>query len=176
MLDYGHLTIHTWPEYQSCAIDFYLGGPNISFTLIREMEEKLCDNLGWECCTSTLSLVRGGPSKILVNDTDNIGEILKQIKLLHREKSPFQEIKVYDTLTRGRILMLDSFIQISDQEEEDDYTIKIVSTLLRQERDYDSVLIIGGGDLLVANYILKHFGRVKHIVLCEIDEQVVKVV
>jgi spermidine synthase len=42
-------------------------------------------------------------------------------------------------------------------------------------KSYKNVLIIGGGDLLIAGYILEKFPLVQKVVLCELDERVVKV-
>lgn len=75
MLDHGHLTIHTWPEENACAIDFYY-----SFTddieLLKKVEEYLCNEFGWEACKSTLAVPRGKMSKLWTNDAPGKTEIL----------------------------------------------------------------------------------------------------
>ena len=67
MLKHGHLTIHTWPEANACAIDLYSRNED-SVDKIKEIEEFLCDWLGWENCTSTILLGRGKYNRVMVND------------------------------------------------------------------------------------------------------------
>lgn len=90
----------------SCAIDFYHCGPT-SRQNLEIAEEKLCDLFGWEHVTSTMILKRGQTSSYLTNDFIDKTEILRNVRYLHREKSKFQEIRVYDTMAMGRILVLD---------------------------------------------------------------------
>lgn len=46
--------------------------------------------------------------------------------------------------------------------------------VVKYEKSYDHILIIGGGDMLIANYLLENFPNVKKITVCEIDEKVVE--
>lgn len=39
----------------------------------------------------------------------------------------------------------------------------------------NQVLIVGGGDLIIATYILKHYPHVKKVVVAELDERVIEV-
>jgi len=113
LLSESHMSIHTWPEHKACAIDFYNCGEN-SWRNLKLVEESLCDALGWFNCTSTVLLPRGRTTMIHTNDLHDKAEILKGVKLLHREKSPYQEIRVYDTKYMGRILMIDGLVQITE--------------------------------------------------------------
>lgn len=58
LLSESHLSIHTWPENNSCAIDFYHCG-DTSRENLKVVEEKLCDLFGWDKCTSNVFLKRG---------------------------------------------------------------------------------------------------------------------
>jgi spermidine synthase len=176
LLAESHFSIHTWPELKCCAIDFYHCGDR-SLRNLKIAEEKLCDLFGWFNCTSTLLLKRGSISSYLTNDFLDKTEILRNVKLLHREKSAFQEIRVYDTLAMQRILVLDGAVQISDDSlgENDSYTKDMTRLVLDQEKDYDHVVIIGGGDLPIAAHVLEKYTRVKKLTVCEIDERVVEV-
>jgi S-adenosylmethionine decarboxylase proenzyme len=109
LLSESHFSIHTWPETRSCAIDFYHCGPISNQNLIIA-EEKLCDAFGWENCTTGVLLQRGSETSYLANKLIAKSEIYKNIKFVHREKSQFQDIRVYDTETLGRILVLDHAI------------------------------------------------------------------
>ena len=57
----------------------------------------------------------------------------------------------------GRVLVLDDFINISDQDMEDDYTKELPRhvTYKAQGKDLEHVLIIGGGDCLIANHLCR---------------------
>jgi len=74
----------------------------------------------------------------------------------------------------GRILLLDGQVQISD-EFDDNYTIDMSKEIVKVGNTYNHILIIGGGDMLIANYLLENFEtEVKKITVCEIDERVVE--
>jgi len=176
LLAESHFSIHTWPEFKCCAIDFYHCGDNSAVNL-KVAEEKLCELFGWDNCSSFLLLKRGSVSSYLTNDFLDKTEILRNVKLLHREKSQFQELRVYDTLAMGRVLVLDGAVQISTLSlgENDHYTIDLTRLVVKQDMDYDHVVIIGGGDLPIAAHILEKYPRVKKLTVCEIDDRVVEV-
>ena len=46
--------------------------------------------------------------------------------------------------------------------------------ILAKRKKVDHMLVIGGGDLLIANYILETCPGVKKLTVCEIDEGVVR--
>mmetsp|Transcript_69484 Transcript_69484/g.96593 ORF Transcript_69484/g.96593 Transcript_69484/m.96593 type:complete len:114 (-) Transcript_69484:241-582(-) len=76
----------------------------------------------------------------------------------------------------GRCLVLDDFININDYEMEDPYTIELGRHVgyLRKNEDIEHVLIIGGGDCLIANHLLRRFPKIKKITMAEIDRRVVE--
>ena len=53
---------------------------------------------------------RGSETQYLANNLVPKSEIYKNIKFVHREKSQYQDIRVYDTDSLGRILVLDHAI------------------------------------------------------------------
>jgi len=175
LLSESHFSIHTWPEAGSCAIDFYHCGDR-SITNLKIAEVELCNLFGWENCSSFLLIKRGGTSCYLTNDFIDKTEILKNVKFLHREMTPFQEIRVYDTLAMGRILVLDGAVQISSKSlENDNYTKDITKFNLSKEKAYDHIIIIGGGDLVIAAYLLENYPLIKKLTVCEIDNRVIEV-
>lgn len=175
LLSESHFSIHTWPERKSCAIDFYHCGDRAP-TNLKLAEELICDWLGWENCTSTLLLKRGCMASYLTNDFVDKTEILRNVKLLHRERSDFQEIRVYDTIALGRILVLDGAVQISSISMLDDnYTKDLTDSVVKRDRDYEHVVIIGAGDLIIPAYVLEKFPNVKKVTVAEIDGRVVEV-
>ena len=174
LLSESHFSIHTWPENKSCAIDFYHCG-NKSLDNLRIAEEKLCNFFGWENCNSTLLLNRGKKSSYLTNNFEDKSEILHNIKFLYREKTLYQEIRIYDTLLLGRILVLDGSIQISTKTIENDNYTKDLCQFINLNQIYNNIIIIGGGDLIIVNYLLKNYLNIKKIILCEIDERVIEI-
>jgi len=175
LLSESHFSIHTWPEAGSCAIDFYHCGER-SITNLKIAEVELCNLFGWENCSSFLLINRGGTSCYLTNDFIDKTEILKNVKFLHREMTPFQEIRVYDTLAMGRILVLDGAVQIaSNSLKDDNYTKDITRFNLSKEKIYEHIIIIGGGDLVIAAHLLQDYPKIKKVSVCEIDNRVIEV-
>jgi spermidine synthase len=175
LLSESHFSIHTWPESGSCAIDFYHCGERSTINL-KIAEVELCNLFGWENCSSFLLIKRGSVSSYLTNDFVDKVDILKNVKFLHREQTPFQEIRVYDTLAMGRILVLDGAVQISSISLKDDnYTKDLTRINLSKDKEYDHVIIIGAGDLIIPAYLLNEYPLIKKITVCEIDERVIEV-
>ncbi|XP_072938668.1 spermidine synthase [Epargyreus clarus] len=97
-----------------------------------------------------------------------------QIKeVLHREKSQYQDIQVFETLSFGRVLVLDGIIQCT-QKDEFSYQEMISFLPLCCHKNPEKVLIVGGGDGGVAREVAKH-PKVKEIVQVEIDAKVIEV-
>lgn len=175
LLSESHFSIHTWPESGSCAIDFYHCGERSTINL-KIAEVEICNLFGWENCSSFLLVKRGDVSSYLTNDFLDKTEILKNVKFLHREMTPFQELRVYDTLAMGRILVLDGAVQISTNSlKNDNYTKDITRFNITKEKEYQHIIIIGGGDLVIAAHLLEEYPLVKKITVCEIDERVIEV-
>lgn len=71
-------------------------------------------------------------------------------------------------------MLLDGNIQIKESGK-DNYTEDMTREVVLPNSNYKNVLIIGGGDLLIAGYILEKFPFVEKVVVCELDERVVRV-
>jgi spermidine synthase len=93
-------------------------------------------------------------------------------KLLHEETSRFQNIKIFDTVQLGRMLVLDGNIQTTEADEFA-YHEMLSHVPLHAHPNPESVLIVGGGDGGMVREVSKH-DSVKRIVLVEIDEAVVR--
>jgi len=94
------------------------------------------------------------------------------MRLLHREKSPFQLIEIYDHSAFGRVLVLDGYIQASEADEFIYHEMAMHVPLLGRARHDTSVLIIGGGDGGALREALKH-DFVTSVTMVEIDKRVV---
>jgi spermidine synthase len=175
LLSESHFSIHTWPESGSCAIDFYHCGERSTINL-KIAEVELCNLFGWENCSSFLIIKRGGVSSYLTNDFIDKTEIVKNVKFLHREMTPFQELRVYDTFAMGRILVLDGAVQISTKSLlNDNYTKDITRFNIKRDKEYQHIIIIGGGDLVIAAHLLENYPLINKVTVCEIDERVIEV-
>ncbi len=93
--------------------------------------------------------------------------------ILHKSKSPFQEIMVVENPHFGRMLILDGVVQITDRDEFF-YHEMLVHILLHAHPNPKKVIVIGGGDGGVVREVLKH-DSVEKVYFIEIDEEVINV-
>jgi spermidine synthase len=93
-------------------------------------------------------------------------------KILHQERSQYQDILVLQTPAYGRVLVLDGVIQCTERDEFS-YQEMMTFVPLCSHPNPRNVLIIGGGDGGVAREVAK-YPTVETIVQCEIDERVVE--
>ncbi|XP_012276735.1 spermidine synthase [Orussus abietinus] len=94
-------------------------------------------------------------------------------RVLHHEKSAFQDVLVLDTKSHGRVLVLDGLIQCTENDE-CSYQEAIAFLPLCSHPEPKSVLIVGGGDGGVAREVAKH-PDVEKVVQVEIDALVLEV-
>ena len=88
------------------------------------------------------------------------------------ERSTFQHIQIFDTPTHGRVLALDSIVQLTERDE-CAYSEMLAHVPFYAHGQVERVLIIGGGDGAIAEEVLKH-PSVAHVDLVEIDARVVE--
>lgn len=93
---------------------------------------------------------------------------LKVTKILHVEKSLYQDVLVFESETYGNVLVLDGVIQCTERDEFS-YQEMIAHLPLASHPNPKKVLVIGGGDGGVVREVLKH-ESVQEVVLCDIDE------
>ncbi len=87
-------------------------------------------------------------------------------------KSKFQRIKIFDTVANGRVMTLDDIVQITTRDESA-YAEMLTHLPILEHGKTERVMIVGGGDLSIADEALKHKG-VKEVVLVDIDGDVVE--
>lgn len=105
--------------------------------------------------------------------TDHVRISCRVTAVLHREKSPYQEIAVYETVEFGRLLALDDVIQTTERDEFTYHEAMAHPALCTHPRPR-RVLVVGGGDGGVLREVLKH-PTVEEAHLVEIDERVMAV-
>jgi spermidine synthase len=93
-------------------------------------------------------------------------------KPLVDEKSQYQRIKIFDTVANGRVLILDDIVQMTTRDESA-YAEMLTHLPILEHGKVERVMIVGGGDLSIADEVLKH-KRVKEVVLVDIDGLVVE--
>ncbi|HUB85738.1 MAG TPA: polyamine aminopropyltransferase [Rhizomicrobium sp.] len=93
-------------------------------------------------------------------------------KPLADEKSKYQRIKIFDTPNNGRVMTLDDIVQITTRDESA-YAEMLTHLPLLEHGKASRVMIVGGGDLSIADEALKHKG-VKEVVLVDIDGRVIE--
>ncbi|GAA5843939.1 hypothetical protein JCM5353_008185 [Sporobolomyces roseus] len=98
---------------------------------------------------------------------------LRVEKILHMEKSLYQDVLVFKSTNHGNVLVLDGAIQCVERDEFS-YQEMITHLPLASHPNPEKVLVIGGGDGGVLREVLKH-PQVKSATLCDIDEAVPRV-
>jgi spermidine synthase len=93
-------------------------------------------------------------------------------KPIVEEKSRYQRIKIFDSVANGRVMVLDDIVQITTRDESA-YAEMLTHLPLFEHGNAERVMIVGGGDLSIADEALKH-KSVKEVVLVDIDGRVVE--
>ncbi|HWX90197.1 MAG TPA: polyamine aminopropyltransferase [Rhizomicrobium sp.] len=93
-------------------------------------------------------------------------------KVLADEKSRYQHIRIFDTVANGRVMTLDDIVQITSRDESA-YADMLTHLPMLEHGAVERVMIVGGGDLSIADEALKHKG-VKEVVLVDIDGRVIE--
>ena len=87
-------------------------------------------------------------------------------------KSRYQRIKIFDTIANGRVMTLDDIVQITTRDESA-YAEMLTHLPMLEHGGVERVMIVGGGDLSIADEALKH-KTVREVVLVDIDGEVVE--
>src|SRR5471032_1018223 len=91
--------------------------------------------------------------------------------ILADQQSKFQHIRIFDTVANGRVMTLDDIGQITSRDESA-YADMLTHLPMLEHGAVERVMIVGGGDLSIADEALKH-KNVKEVVLVDIDGQVI---
>ncbi|KAI5291910.1 putrescine aminopropyltransferase [Ascosphaera acerosa] len=108
---------------------------------------------------------------------------LRVKKVLHHEKSKFQDVLVFESTDYGTVLVLDNVIQCTERDEfsyvcldwqRSQYQEMITHLGMMSHPNPKRVLVVGGGDGGVLREVVKH-ESVEKAVLVDIDEAVPRV-
>ena len=111
--------------------------------------------------TEELEIVQGFQSQIRIK------------KVLHTERTPFQDLAILETTDLGRMMVLDGVIMLTEFDEFA-YHEMIVHPALFAHSNPLRMLVIGGGDGGAVREAARH-SCLQQIDLCELDERVVEV-
>src|SRR5471032_2702089 len=92
--------------------------------------------------------------------------------ILADQQSKFQHIRIFDTVANGRVMTLDDIVQITSRDESA-YADMLTHLPMLEHGKVERVMIVGGGDLSIADEALKH-KNVKEVVLVDIDGRVIE--
>ncbi len=101
-----------------------------------------------------------------------ISQSFKIARVIHREKTAFQDLVIFENGLMGRVLALDGVIQLSEGDEFF-YHEMMGHVPLIAHGSAKRVLIVGGGDGGLLREVLKHKG-VERVVMVEIDRYVIE--
>lgn len=93
-------------------------------------------------------------------------------QVLADERSQYQHIRIFDTVANGRVMTLDDIVQITSRDESA-YADMLTHLPMLEHGRVERVMIVGGGDLSIADEALKH-RNVKDVVLVDIDGRVIE--
>ena len=115
------------------------------------------------------SLVSPGTATYKTNES-RTGQAmtLKVKKVLHHEKSKYQDVLIFESTDHGTVLVLDNAIQCTERDEFS-YQEMITHLAMNSHPDPKKVLVIGGGDGGVLREVVKH-ECIEEATLCDIDE------
>jgi spermidine synthase len=97
---------------------------------------------------------------------------LRVKKVVHHEKSKYQDVLIFESTNHGMVLVLDNVIQCTERDEFS-YQEMITHLGMFSHPEPKRVLVIGGGDGGVLREVVKH-ESVEEAVLCDIDEAVIR--
>lgn len=93
--------------------------------------------------------------------------------ILHKSKSRYQDIMVFENPFFGRILVLDGVVQITERDEFF-YHEMLTHVIMSAHPEPKNIIVIGGGDGGTVREVIRH-KTVEKVYFIEIDEEVINV-
>lgn len=165
----SHIGIHTWPERGYAAIDIFMCGACDPYRAIPELRRSFAPR---SIQISEQKRGLASPEWFLERLHTGYRQGFEVTRTLHRQKTEFQELVIFDTPTFGRVLVLDGVLQTTEADEYFYHEMLAHPPLLAHGAVGD-VLIIGGGDGGTLREVLKH-RNIRRVTIVEIDADVVE--
>ena len=96
-----------------------------------------------------------------------------EVELLYEERTPYQHMLIFHTPLWGRVLVLDSIVQLTEGDEFIYHEMMVHCPFNGADRIPESVLIIGGADGGALREVLK-YDQVARVVQVELDRAVIE--
>lgn len=102
----------------------------------------------------------------------DLGQSLRVERIVHREKTDFQDLVIFENKRMGRVLALDGVIQTTEGDEYFYHEMMGHVPILAHGKA-KRALIVGGGDGGLLEEVLKH-KTIERVVMVEIDSHVIE--
>ena len=178
LLSESHVSFHTFPENNYIAIDIFSCGQNILtynittllihyFKSTKPIVKQVIRNNF--CCNEIQEYKIGD---YMSNESmKNI--IFNNCNILLNKKTPYQNLTIIENKEYGKILLLDNYIMhINTIDKYSEYMISSIESSITSNSN-SNILIIGGGDFIIANYLIKKYSNLDiKIDIVDIDKEV----